>query len=104
VDLVQGIRPRALHEPLIGIEVFEQVQVLQHARGSADERSPRRTPRGYALRGIVRCTACGRKMPGSCNNGKPHYRCNFLSQYAAKNKVNHPNYSANASCSPDQAK
>ena len=29
-------------------------------------------------------------MPGSCNNGKPHYRCNFLSQYAAKNKVNHP--------------
>jgi hypothetical protein len=43
-------------------------------------------------------------MPGSCNNGKPHYRCNFLSQYAAKNKVNHPNYSANASCSPDQAK
>jgi site-specific DNA recombinase len=64
--------------------------VPQHARGSADERSPRRTPRGYALRGVVRCTACGRKMPGSCNNGKPHYRCNFLSQYAAKNKVNHP--------------
>ena len=29
-------------------------------------------------------------MQGSWNNGKPHYRCTFLSQYAAKNKVNHP--------------
>ena len=29
-------------------------------------------------------------MQGSWNNGKPHYRCNFLSEYAAKNKVDHP--------------
>ncbi|MBO0824122.1 MAG: tetratricopeptide repeat protein [Actinobacteria bacterium] len=29
-------------------------------------------------------------MQGSWNNGKPHYRCNFLSQYAAKNKANQP--------------
>jgi site-specific DNA recombinase len=79
-----------VHEPLIGIEAFEQVQALQRAKGSADERSPRRTPRGYALRGIMRCGICGRKMQGSWNNGKPHYRCTFLSQYAAKNKVSHP--------------
>jgi site-specific DNA recombinase len=79
-----------VHEPLIDIEVFEQVQALRRARGSADERSPRRTPRGYALRGIVRCGVCKRRMQGSWNNGKPHYRCTFLTQYAAKNKVNHP--------------
>lgn len=29
-------------------------------------------------------------MQGSWNNGKPHYRCQFLSQYAAKNKFSHP--------------
>jgi len=29
-------------------------------------------------------------MQGSWNNGKPHYRCVFLSQYAAKNKISHP--------------
>lgn len=29
-------------------------------------------------------------MQGSWNNGKPHYRCQFLSQYAAKNKISHP--------------
>ena len=79
-----------VHIPLIGTEAFEQVQALQRARGSADERSPRRTPRGYALRGIVRCGVCKRRMQGSWNNGKAHYRCTFLSQYAAKNKVNHP--------------
>jgi hypothetical protein len=38
----------------------------------------------------MRCGICGRKMHGSWNNGKPHYRCTFLSQYAAKNKVSHP--------------
>jgi hypothetical protein len=79
-----------VHEPLIGTEAFEQVQTLQRAKGSADGRSSRRTPRGYALRGIMRCGICGRKMQGSWNNGKPHYRCTFLSEYAAKNKVSHP--------------
>ena len=38
----------------------------------------------------MRCGICGRKMQGSWNNGKPHYRCTFLSEYAAKNKVKHP--------------
>lgn len=66
-----------VQEPLIGIGAFEQVQALLRARGPATERSPRRTPRGYALRGIVRCAACGRKMQGSWNNGKAHYRCNL---------------------------
>jgi site-specific DNA recombinase len=79
-----------VHEPLVDSGLFEQVQSLQRAKGAADERSPRRTPRGYALRGIMRCGICGRKMQGSWNNGKPHYRCTFLSEYAAKNKVSHP--------------
>jgi site-specific DNA recombinase len=78
-----------VHEPLIGVEAFERAQALQRAKGSADERSPRRTPRSYALRGIMRCGICGRKMQGSWNNGKPHYRCTFLSEYAAKNKIDH---------------
>lgn len=29
-------------------------------------------------------------MQGSWNQDRPNYRCSFLSQYAAKNKVNHP--------------
>lgn len=29
-------------------------------------------------------------MQGSWNNDAPYYRCVFLSQYAAKNKIEHP--------------
>jgi site-specific DNA recombinase len=81
---------KLVHEPLVGTGVFEQAQALHLAKGSADERAPRRSSRGYPLRGIVRCGICKRKMQGSWNNGKPHYRCTFLDQYAAKNKVDHP--------------
>ncbi|MGH3251922.1 MAG: recombinase family protein [Trebonia sp.] len=78
------------HEALVDAESFDRVQKLMRARGSADERSPRRTSRGFSLRGLLRCGLCGRKMQGSWNNGKAHYRCTFLNQYAAKNKVDHP--------------
>jgi hypothetical protein len=45
---------------------------------------------GFAVAGgLLRCGICGRKMQGSWNNGKAHYRCVFLSEYAAKNKVSH---------------
>jgi len=81
---------QVVHEPLIGDEPFKQVQALRRAKDATDERSPRRTPRPYALRGIVRCGICGRKMQGSWNHDRPHYRCMFLSEYAAKNKIPHP--------------
>jgi site-specific DNA recombinase len=81
---------RPAHEPLIGVETFERAQAVRRARGASAERSPRRTARPYALRGVVRCGVCGRRMQGSWNNGAPYYRCVFLSQYAAKNKVDHP--------------
>jgi site-specific DNA recombinase len=65
---------RPVHEPLIDVKVFEQAQAVRHAKGAADERSPRRTPRPYAIRGLLFCGVCGRKMQGSWNNGKPYYR------------------------------
>jgi hypothetical protein len=81
---------KPVHKPLIDEEIFTEAQALLRAKGSADERSPRRTDRAYALRGLMRYGICGRKMQGSWNNGKPHYRWQFLSQYTAKNKVSHP--------------
>jgi hypothetical protein len=86
------------HQPLINPDDFDRVQALQRAKGSADERSLCRTPRGYALHGIMRCGICERKMQGSWNNGKAHYRCTFLSEYAAKNKVPHPTSTWTALC------
>jgi hypothetical protein len=34
--------------------------------------------------------SAGERCREPWNNGKPHYRCIFLSQYAAKKKNNHP--------------
>lgn len=71
----------------MGIETYEPVQTRRHARSGRSERSPRRTPRPYALRGLPYCR---RRMKGSWNNDAAYYRCVFLSQYAAKNKTDHP--------------
>lgn len=48
------------------------------AKTKAAERGPRRSPRPYALRGILFCGICGRRMQGSWNNDAAYYRCVFL--------------------------
>ena len=79
-----------VHEPLIDVATFERAQALRRARSATLQRSPRPTPRPYTLRGLLYCGICGRKMQGSWNNGAAYYRCVFLTQYAAKNKIDHP--------------
>ena len=78
---------RPVHEPLIGIETYEHAQARRRARSGRAERSPRRSPRPYALRGLLFCGICGRRMQGSWNNDAAYYRCVFLSQYAAKSPL-----------------
>jgi hypothetical protein len=81
---------QTVHEPLIDTATFEQTQVLRRTRASHAQRAPRRTPRPYTLRGLLYCGICDRRMQGSWNNDAPYYRCVFLNQYAAKNKIDHP--------------
>jgi site-specific DNA recombinase len=78
------------HEPIIDTTIFEQAQARRAARNASAERGPRRTPRPYSLRGILYCGICGRRMQGSWNNDAAYYRCVFLREYAAKNKIDHP--------------
>ncbi len=80
-----------VHEPLVEAELFDRVQELLAAAGRRPvDRKPRRTPRRYALRGLMYCGVCERRMQGSWNNDKPHYRCVFPEQYALANKIPHP--------------
>jgi site-specific DNA recombinase len=79
-----------VHDPLIDLATFERVQALRRSRGQAQQRAPRRTPRPYLLRGLLYCGVCGRRMQGSWNNDAPYYRCMFLTEYAAKNEIEHP--------------
>jgi hypothetical protein len=81
---------RQVHEPLIDVATFEQVQALRRVRGESMQRAPPPTPRPYVLRGLLYCGACTRRMQGSWNNNALYYRCLYLTQYAARNKIGHP--------------
>lgn len=79
------------HPALVGDEVFEQVQRRLASRGTRTLReSGTRVRRPYALRGLVWCSVCGRKMQGTWNHGRAHYRCRFPYEYALANRIEHP--------------
>jgi DNA invertase Pin-like site-specific DNA recombinase len=81
-----------VHTPLVDDEMFRQVQARLAAK-KADQtgpREPKRSPHSYQLRGRMHCGICQRRMQGSWNNGKPHYRCVFPEQYALANQLQHP--------------
>jgi site-specific DNA recombinase len=79
-----------VHEPLIAPQEFDKAQerLREMARRSAD-RKPRSTPRAYVLRSLIYCGVCNRRMQGTWNNGKPHYRCRYPAEYAETNN-RHP--------------
>jgi len=79
------------HPALVDDEVFEQVQRRLASRGPSTPRETgTRVRRPYALRGLVRCSVCGRKMQGTWNHGRAHYRCRFPYEYALANRIKHP--------------
>jgi hypothetical protein len=51
---------------------------------------PHPTRRGYALRGVLFCGYCDRRMQGNWNNQQAYYRCRYPSEYAMTNNVGHP--------------
>ncbi len=50
----------------------------------------KRTRYPYQLRGLLFCGLCQRRMQGSWNNDKPHYRCIYPTEYALANHTEHP--------------
>ncbi|MFF0624185.1 recombinase family protein [Streptomyces sp. NPDC004296] len=81
-----------VHEPLISMATFTRAQAKRQARRTQPhlERKPRPTDRSYALRGLIHCALCHRKMQGTFNNGKPHYRCRYTAEYAKTTALDHP--------------
>lgn len=79
-----------VHEPLITPELFAEAQRQNRAgRQRAVDRMPRATRRPYALRKLLTCGLCGRKMQGSWNGGRARYRCRYPDQYALANRIQH---------------
>ncbi len=79
-----------VHAPLVSQDTFEAVQ----GRFQVPERTTRPKPRvsryDYVLKGRIVCGACDRRMEGSRNNGKNHYRCRIRSDYVLPETSQHP--------------
>jgi site-specific DNA recombinase len=78
------------HPPIISREEFDQAQAILAGRGSRTPHKPHRLPRVYALRGVLLCGLCDRRMTGNWNNEQAYYRCRFPAEYALANRVDHP--------------
>lgn len=82
--------PGVVHEPLISEELFGGARARRAANGRTTIRKPRRTPRLYLLRGLLRCGICDRRMQGSWNHEQPYYRCRYPREYALPRGTQHP--------------
>jgi DNA invertase Pin-like site-specific DNA recombinase len=78
------------HPLIITKEDFALAQATLSGRGSKSQHRPHARPRSYALRGVLHCGLCGRKMSGKWNNEQAYYLCRFPAEYAFANRVDHP--------------
>lgn len=81
--------PQIVHEPLISMELFEAARARRSANVHAVARKPRRTPRPYLLRGLLRCGMCERRMQWNWNHEEAYYRCRYPQDYASPETLEH---------------
>jgi site-specific DNA recombinase len=83
--------PHIAHPPLITLETFEQARAVMATHNQSKTRMPRTETRyPYALRGLLFCGICKRKMQGNYNNGRAHYRCMIRADYVLGDQLPHP--------------
>lgn len=71
------------HEPLVDADTFAKAEARLR---SPKQRRPRKPKAGrvYALRGVLYCALCDRRMEGHWHKKAPWYRCRFRQEYAAQ--------------------
>jgi hypothetical protein len=70
------------HPEIISKEDFELAQATLAGRGSRTQHKPHSRPRRYALRSVIFCGLCDRRMSGKWNNDQAYYLCRFPTEYA----------------------
>lgn len=81
---------QVVHEALIDADVFVEAQTAARASSRRTRRMPRATRRPYALRGLIHCGICQRRMEGTWAHDAPRYRCKYPTEYALANHIDHP--------------
>jgi site-specific DNA recombinase len=79
------------HDRVVDDETFCQAQhLLATKRDGGEARRPRPSARPYALRGLLFCGLCHRRMQGSWNNNMIYYRCLGRAAEAGIDQSAHP--------------
>lgn len=80
------------HEPIVDVDTFTAAQELIAAGSHRPATKKRPTSRPYMLRGLLFCghPECGKRMEGTWNHGRAHYRCKVGREYAAATGSTHP--------------
>ncbi len=79
------------HEAIIDPEMFARAESMRAAGAHRPNTTKRpRAKRTYQLSGLITCGLCGRRMQGTFNNGREHYRCQFATEYALAKGIDHP--------------
>lgn len=80
-----------VHPALVDPEMFEAVQQRLASRGPrSSKRATERVRHPYVFKGLLHCGLCGRRMQGTWNHQRAHYRCRFPKEYALANEIEHP--------------
>jgi len=82
--------PATSHAPLVSGEAFAAAQRRFTSREVSVGRKPRVSRYNYLLKGRVACGICNRRMEGSQNNGRSHYRCRVTTDYVLPEGSEHP--------------
>jgi site-specific DNA recombinase len=79
------------HDAIISLQTFREAQSL--LASPAQPKTPRKASsanRFYLLRGLILCARCNRRMEGSWNNNRAHYRCKLKAADTALAADGHP--------------
>lgn len=83
---------KIVHAPIVDHETFLQVSQKLAARRcqTGGTKARERTKRTYALRGLLYCGLCNRKMQAHSYSDYIYFRCRYPDEYGLANKVQHP--------------
>lgn len=83
---------KVVHPPIIDDDTFAQIsgKLAVRRRQTGTTKGRTRAHRSYALRGILYCGLCDRKMLAHPTSDYIYFRCRYPQEYALANKVTHP--------------
>ncbi|MBO2451619.1 recombinase family protein [Actinomadura barringtoniae] len=83
---------KVVHPVIIPKRTFSRIEgkLAARRRQKGGTKARERTKRQYALRGVIYCGLCHRKMQAHAYSDYTYFRCRYPQEYALANKVQHP--------------